>query len=139
VATGLRSRDCAPVFQFGPPRIYEYIKDTDGPSGSAVLSQVPRWHKTEGQPDLRDGVQSEQRLLATLAAGENKNDVLLVVNVRLKVIDINKAPWEFLGEYAKQRRRAPSRALRSIPGSSNIISPRADDERGPRPIVECGA
>jgi hypothetical protein len=100
---------------------------------------VPRWHKTEGQPDLRDGVQSEQRLFATLAAGENKNDVLLVVNVRLKVIDINKAPWEFFGEYAKQTRRAPSRAFRSIPGSSNIISPRADDERGPRPIVECGA
>jgi len=37
---------------------HEYIyKDTDGPSGSAVLSQVPRWHKTEGQPNLRDGDQ----------------------------------------------------------------------------------
>src|SRR6266446_8553747 len=40
---------------------HEYMnilyKDTDGPSDSAVLSQVPRWHKTEGQPDLRGGDQ----------------------------------------------------------------------------------
>lgn len=38
------------------------------------------------------------RLLIPLSEGEKKDDVFLVLNVRIKVMDINKARWEFLGE-----------------------------------------
>jgi hypothetical protein len=33
-----------------------------------------------------------------MEAGEKIHDVVLVIRVRLKVIDIGKAPWEFSGE-----------------------------------------